>query len=181
MSLVSSENKSIDYPESDDKPMGETDWHIDWTLRLRDMLKVRYRGQQVYVASDLLLYYHEGVPQDFVVPDGFVVLDCDPSRRRFFKTWEEQRIPNVVFEFTSKRKKGSGTDCAEHLEGRFGNRFLTPGSTRNLCGNWRIRILRLRSTWRVLVATIAGLPIGRRWDVCSNSTRRSGPFELSTA
>jgi Uma2 family endonuclease len=102
MSVVSSEDKSIDYPESDGKPMGETDWHIDWTLRLRDMLKLRYRGQRVYVASDLLLYYHEGVPQDFVVPDGFVVLDCDPGRRRIFKTWEEQRVPNVVFEFTSQ-------------------------------------------------------------------------------
>ncbi len=56
---------------------------------------------EVYVASDLLLYYQEGVPRDFVVPDGFVVLDCDPRLRRFFKTWEEQRVPNVAFEFTS--------------------------------------------------------------------------------
>jgi hypothetical protein len=77
MSVTSTDNQAIDYPESDGKPMGETDWHIDWTLRLRDMLKYRYRDQRVYVGSDLLLYYHEGVPRDFVVPDGFVVLDCD--------------------------------------------------------------------------------------------------------
>ncbi len=81
--------------------MGETDWHIDWTLRLRDILKQFYRDQRVYVASDLLLYYHEGVPRDFVVPDGFVVLNCDPRRRRTFKIWEEKLVPNAVFEFTS--------------------------------------------------------------------------------
>ena len=101
MSLVSS-NAAIEYPESDGRPMGETDWHIEWTLRLRELLKYRYQGQNVYVASDLLVYYHEGVPQDYIVPDGFVVLDCSPHRRRIFQTWKEQRVPNVVFEFTSK-------------------------------------------------------------------------------
>ena len=101
MSVVSS-NALIEYPESDGRPMGETDWHIEWTLRLRELLKYRYQGQNVYVASDLLVYYHEGVPQDYIVPDGFVVLDCSPHRRRTFQTWMEQRVPNVVFEFTSK-------------------------------------------------------------------------------
>lgn len=106
MSVVST-NTSIEYPESDGRPMGETDWHIEWTLRLRDILKYRYRGQNVYVASDLLVYYNEGVAQDYVVPDGFVVLDCRPHRRRTFQTWKEQRVPNVVFEFTSKSTRRS--------------------------------------------------------------------------
>ena len=106
MSVLSS-NALIEYPESDGRPMGETDWHIEWTLRLRELLKYRYRGQNVYVASDLLVYYHEGVPQDYVVPDGFVVLDCSPHRRRTFQTWKEQRVPNVVFEFTSKSPRRS--------------------------------------------------------------------------
>ena len=101
MSAVST-NALIEYPESDGRPLGETDWHIEWTLRLRELLKYRYQGQSVYVASDLLVYYHEGVPQDYIVPDGFVVLDCSPHRRRTFQTWKEQRVPNVVFEFTSK-------------------------------------------------------------------------------
>jgi len=105
MTTVSTNLQSIEYPESDGRPMGETDWHIHWTLRLRELLKFRYREQRVYVASDLLLYYHEGVPRDFVVPDGFVVLDCDPKWRRIFKTWEEQRVPAAVFEFTSASTK----------------------------------------------------------------------------
>ena len=106
MSVVST-NTLIEYPESDGRPMGETDWHIEWTLRLRELLKYRYRDQNVYVASDLLMYYNEGVPQDYVVPDGFVVLECSPHRRRIFQTWKEQRVPNVVFEFTSKSTRRS--------------------------------------------------------------------------
>ena len=106
MSVVSTKT-SIEYPESDGRPMGETDWHIEATLRLRELLKYRYRDQDVYVASDLLVYYHEGVPRDYVVPDSFVVLDCSPHRRRIFQTWKEQRTPNVVFEFTSKSTRRS--------------------------------------------------------------------------
>lgn len=92
----------IEYPESDGLPMGETDLHIYWMIRIGDILKRRYRGEHVYVASDLLVYYREGFPSRFVVPDNFVVLDCDPGMRRVFKIWEEQRVPNVVFEVTSR-------------------------------------------------------------------------------
>ena len=92
----------MDYPESDGKPMGETDWHIDAIIRLRDMLRLRYRGEQVYVGSDLLVYYVEGEPRRFVVPDVFVVFDCVPKERRTFKIWEEKRTPDIVFEITSR-------------------------------------------------------------------------------
>jgi len=66
------------------------------------LLSYRYRGQRVYIGSDLLVYFTEGVPRDFVVPDDFVVLDCEPGERRIFQTWKEQRVPNVVFEVTSR-------------------------------------------------------------------------------
>jgi Uma2 family endonuclease len=92
----------VEYPESDGMPMGETDVHRWWMIRLYDLLSWRYRGQRVYVGSDLLLYYTEGNPFDFVVPDDFVVLESDPGPRRVFKTWEEGRAPNVVFEVTSR-------------------------------------------------------------------------------
>lgn len=92
----------IEYPESDGKPMGETELHRDWTIRLLDILRHRYRDQQVYVASDLLLYYEEGTPAKFVVPDCFVVLNCAKHRRRTFQTWREGRVPDVVVEITSR-------------------------------------------------------------------------------
>ena len=104
MSLIKTKD-AIEYPESDGKPMGETDVHIDWMVRIRDILRYRYRGQRVYVTSNLLLYYQEGDPTKFVVPDIFVVKDCDPQRRRTFKTWEEGKAPNVAFEVTSRSSR----------------------------------------------------------------------------
>ncbi len=91
----------IEYPETDGQPMGETDLHRNWMFRILELLKHRYRGQQVYVASDLLVYYHEGFPHEFVVPDVFVVKDSDPGERRTYKTWEEGKPPDVVIEVTS--------------------------------------------------------------------------------
>lgn len=101
MSSVTTQNE-VEYPESDGKPMGETDLHRDWMFRLLEIFRQRYRDQQVYIASDLLVYYEEGKPSKFVVPDCFVVLDCNPGRRRTFQTWNEKRIPDVVFEVTSR-------------------------------------------------------------------------------
>jgi Uma2 family endonuclease len=92
----------IEYPESDGKPMGETELHRNWTIRILDILQQRYRGQSVYVASDLLLYYEEGTPTKFIVPDCFVVLNCATHLRRTFQTWKEGRVPDVVIEVTSR-------------------------------------------------------------------------------
>ena len=33
------------------------------------------------------------------------MLDCDPGRRRVFKTWEEGKAPDVVFEVTSRETR----------------------------------------------------------------------------
>jgi Uma2 family endonuclease len=92
----------IDYPETDGAPMGETELHVHWTIRLRDILKERYRGQRVYVGADMFIYYVEGEPYRNVCPDVFVVLDCDPHIREIYKLWEEGKPPTVVFELTSK-------------------------------------------------------------------------------
>jgi Uma2 family endonuclease len=101
MSVVRYQSE-IEYPESDGKPMGETDVHRLWMIRIYDLLAYRYRGQRIYVGSDLLLYYVEGQPQKYLVPDDFVVLDADPGLRRTFQVWKEGRVPNVVFEVTSQ-------------------------------------------------------------------------------
>jgi hypothetical protein len=86
-------------------PLGETDLHIHWIIRIRDILKNRVRDQRTYVAADLLVYYEEGDPSRFVVPDAMVVKDCDPGRRRIFKIWEEGRTPSAVIETTSRGTK----------------------------------------------------------------------------
>jgi Uma2 family endonuclease len=99
----------IEYPESDGEPMGETELHRQWMIYIYEVLKQRYRTEQVYIGSDLLLYYVEGDPGRYVVPDDFVVLDCDPGPRRTYKLWEELRVPNVVFEVTSKSTRHHDT------------------------------------------------------------------------
>jgi Uma2 family endonuclease len=110
MSTVTSP-ADIEYPESDGKPMGETELHRNWTIRILDILQQRYRGQSVYVASDLLLYYEEGTPTKFIVPDCFVVRNCATHLRRTFQTWKEGRVPDVVIEVTSR--SASRTDMID--------------------------------------------------------------------
>jgi Uma2 family endonuclease len=99
----------VEYPETDGRPMGETDLHRDWMVRIIDLLKHRYHGQRVYVTGDLLFYYVEGNPKRYVVPDAMVVKDCDPGRRRVYKLWEEKRLPCAVFETTSRYTKRRDT------------------------------------------------------------------------
>ena len=94
--------EQLEYPESDGLPMGETDTHRRWMIRIDELLSYRLREQRVYVGSNLLVYYEPGKPSRFVVPDNFVVFDCEPGERRVFKIWEEERVPDVVFEITSQ-------------------------------------------------------------------------------
>ncbi len=52
----------VHYPESDGKPMGETDLHRDEMVRQIELLRHYYRGRKVYVSGDLLVYYEQGNP-----------------------------------------------------------------------------------------------------------------------
>lgn len=94
--------RNVVYPETDGQPMAETDLHRDWMFRVLDILRLRYRKQRVYLASNLMVYYQEGMPHCYIVPDVFAVLDAKPSRRRTYKIWHEGKPPAVVFEITSK-------------------------------------------------------------------------------
>lgn len=114
----------IEYPESDGKPMAETDVHWEWMVRIRELLGYRYRGQQVYVASNLLVYYVEGDPRKSVAPDAFVVKDCDPRPRRTFKIWEEGLAPDVVFEVTSRATRRQDEIGKPAAYGRIGVKEL---------------------------------------------------------
>ena len=94
--------QEVEYPETDGQPMGETDLHRNWMIRIFDLLKYQFRDQRVYVGCDLLVYFEEGNPSRFIVPDVFVATDTDPGERRIFKTWDEGKGPDVAFEVTSK-------------------------------------------------------------------------------
>jgi Uma2 family endonuclease len=91
------------YPESDGKPMGETDVHIDALIYLREALRDHFRDDpQMYVAGNMLLYYEEGNPAACVAPDVFVVQGVAKAERRTYRLWDEGQPPSVVFEITSR-------------------------------------------------------------------------------
>ena len=114
------EFKSVTYPESDGKPMGETDLHRKEMVREIELLERFFAGQRVYVSGDLLVYYEPGDPKKVVVPDVFVVRDLEPGDRRIYKLWIEKKPPDVIFEVTSRKTKKKDTVTKPELYGRLG-------------------------------------------------------------
>ncbi|MBC8115406.1 MAG: Uma2 family endonuclease [Candidatus Saccharimonas sp.] len=114
--------KAVRYPESDGKPMGETDRHRNAMVRHIEILSRYFAGQQVYVSGDLLLYYEEGNPQKFIVPDAFVAKGVAPGERRIYKLWEEQKAPDVVIETTSRKTRKKDATVKPSLYAQLGVR-----------------------------------------------------------
>lgn len=96
--------QEIYYPESDGRPMGETEVHVRELLDLFGTLDQRFRdAPDVYVGGDLLLYYVEGQPRYCVCPDVLVTIGIPkrPLRRSYF-LWKEGRPPSMIIEVTSE-------------------------------------------------------------------------------
>ena len=103
---------TIYYPESDGKPLAETDTHIKLLIYLHKALADHFRGDpNIYVAGNLFVYYQEGDPSQVVVPDLFVVRGVPKRDRRIYQVWKEEKAPDVVFELTSRgtRQKDLGS------------------------------------------------------------------------
>jgi Uma2 family endonuclease len=96
-------SKEVYYPESDGKPLGETDWHITVIIYLRQALRLFFRRvDDLYVAANHLIYHEEGNPAVFVAPDVYVVKGVPKHDRRIYRLWDEKVAPCVVFEITSR-------------------------------------------------------------------------------
>src|SRR5688572_2751560 len=91
--------QQIEYPESDGKPLGETDAHRREILAIIAMLEQYFAANSdVYISGNLMFYYEEGEPSSVVSPDVFVVKGVPKGLRRTYKLWEEKHPPLVVFE-----------------------------------------------------------------------------------
>jgi Uma2 family endonuclease len=91
------------YPETDGRPMGETELHRDEAYDLIKMLQWHFRDEpDVHVTGNLFVYYEEAIPSSVFCPDVFVARGVDKQRRRTYKLWEEGVPPTVVFEVTSR-------------------------------------------------------------------------------
>jgi Uma2 family endonuclease len=94
--------KEIFYPETDGKPMAESDLHRGVMFAIIRILQRFFLGRQVYISGNLLVYHEQGNPYKSVSPDCFIVRDVEPRLRNIYKIWEEGKGPEIVFEVSSK-------------------------------------------------------------------------------
>ncbi|MDE0084077.1 MAG: Uma2 family endonuclease [Candidatus Poribacteria bacterium] len=93
---------TIVYPESDGKPMAETDVHRKLMMNFILMLEDHFKSDNdVYVSGNLLMYYEEGNPRKSISPDVFVVFGVEKKLRNTYLTWAEANTPDFVLEVAS--------------------------------------------------------------------------------
>ena len=104
------------YPESDGRPMAETDDHRIAATEVIAMLSDRYDGTDTYVAGNNLLYYVQGNPRRSISPDAYVVFGIGSQPRRVYKVWENGgQAPAIVFEFTSRSTQVEDVETKHRL------------------------------------------------------------------
>ena len=99
--------KEIVYPESDGKPMAETDVHRELMSTLIASLKAFFDDRNdVYVTGNIMFYYEEGNPRTSISPDVMIVKGVHKKLRRTFRLWEEN-VPDVIFELSSRKTRNA--------------------------------------------------------------------------
>lgn len=103
-SLPSAPTETADlYPESDGKPMAETERHFRELVKNFNRIENHFAHiLDVYVLGDMMMYYEEGNPRKSISPDIFVAFGIGRKERRIYKIWEEGKPPDFVLEFASK-------------------------------------------------------------------------------
>lgn len=93
----------IIYPDSDGKPMAESDPARDYLIYGVEALNIYFQNRDdVYVSGNLFIYYKKGVPSAVMAPDVFVVFGVEKKKRLSYKVWQEAgKVPNFVLEITS--------------------------------------------------------------------------------
>jgi len=115
--MITSSRQEIDFsafPSSDGKPMAETEANAvqmtDLIFALRHLLEAMPR---VHVAGNQLMYYDRDDGWKHVSPDVYVATGVAPGMRESWKTWEEGKFPDIVFEIVSPST--AGRDLGEKL------------------------------------------------------------------
>lgn len=95
---------TIVYPESDGKPMAETETHRDLMIDFIQMLKHHFGNvDDVCVSGNMFVYYEEGNTRKSVAPDVFVAFGVGKKERRTYRIWEEGHAPDFVLEVASPK------------------------------------------------------------------------------
>ena len=77
---------------------------------------------RVYIAGEMNFYYELGNPKAVKTLDVFVVKGVLKHKRDSFKRWEEQAVPNTIFEIISKPINQTDLSAKFGLYGRLGVR-----------------------------------------------------------
>ncbi len=90
------------YPTGDGEPVAETYDHFYVLAIVLEVLRQFLSDRQATVLGNQFLYYAQGFPRLRTAPDVMVILDVSPGGRDNYKIWEEEQVPAVIFEMTSK-------------------------------------------------------------------------------
>lgn len=94
--------QEIFYPTEEIKKVGETDFHYQQIEMLYQMLRLFFEAREdVYLSSDIMVYYEEGNPRRRFAPDLMVCFGQTNKKRRSYKLWEEKVVPSVIIEIAS--------------------------------------------------------------------------------
>jgi Uma2 family endonuclease len=112
VSIPSTKQSEIVYPESDGKPMAENTLQFRWIVTIKEGLARAFSSRpDVFVAGDLLWYPVEGRPDISAAPDAMVAIGRPVGDRGCYKQWEEEGVaPQVVFEVLSPNNRPAEMD-----------------------------------------------------------------------
>ncbi len=111
----------IYYPESDGKPMAETERHRDCLISSIQTLSLHYiDDKDTCVSGNMMMYYEEGNPQKSISPDVFVAFGVGKKERRIYQIWNEGKPPDFVLEFSSPNTYRKDQNEKKHLYAEIG-------------------------------------------------------------
>ena len=141
--------RRVFYPDSDGKPMAETDVHADVMTDSKEALRGFFaKRPDVYVSGNNFVYFEEGNPRARISPDVYVVFGAAMRQRNSYKCWEENgSLPAVVIEITSRKTKNEDIITKYTLYERLGiHEYFLFDPTGTHLKNQRLRGYRLGDT-----------------------------------
>lgn len=92
------------YPEQRDDDMGETSIHAKLISKFLMMLLHFFDGSEdVFVTSNMNLYFIEGNPRKWYAPDLLVAFGVPNVERSSYLLWREEIFPQVIIEIASEK------------------------------------------------------------------------------
>lgn len=110
------------FPDSDGLPVAENEINLQQMLDLILQLRQALGPRGDHVGGNLLIYYDPADGRRHVSPDVYVALESGSAPRKSWKTWEEGKFPEVVFEISSPGTSREDIGSKVRLYGDLGAR-----------------------------------------------------------